>query len=88
MEFRNTPETVRKPRKPGGNMSNTINLLEIIGNDASLRFASADELANTLERLGASEALKAAVSSGDRSHLSQELGHRVMHHPQITHAFG
>jgi hypothetical protein len=68
-------------------MSNTTDLLEIIGKDASLRFASTNELANELERLGASEALKAAVLSGDRFHLSQELGHRVMHQPQIIHTF-
>lgn len=69
-------------------MSDTIELLEAIGNDASLRHASANELATRLEQLGASEALKAAVSSGDSSHLSSELGHRLMQKPQVSQAPG
>lgn len=68
----------------GENMLDTIELLEVIGNDASLRHASAEELASRLAQLGASDALKAAASSGDSSHLSAELGHRPMQPPQVS----
>lgn len=55
-------------------MNNTIDLLETIGKDASLRRASGEELARTLAGLDASETLKQAAASGDSSHLRQELG--------------
>ncbi|HTM28640.1 MAG TPA: hypothetical protein VL097_04705 [Rhodanobacter sp.] len=69
-------------------MSNTIELLEAIGNDASLRHASSDELTNRLQQLGASDALKAAASSGDSAALYAELGQVPMQQPQITHTPG
>lgn len=69
-------------------MSNTIELLEAVGNNASLRHASKDELASRLEWMGASAALMAAASSGDGKALYAELGHVPMQHPQITHAPG
>jgi len=55
-------------------MSDTIELLEAIGRDASLRHASATELAGVLERVQASTSLKAAVARGDSAELSRELG--------------
>jgi hypothetical protein len=57
-------------------MTNTIELLEAIGRDASLRHASGAELAQTLIGLQASEGLKQAAISGDDGHLVRELGHR------------
>ena len=69
-------------------MSNTIELLEAIGNDASLRYAPGDELTNRLQQLGASEALRAAVSSGNGTALYAELGHMPMQQPQIIHTPG
>jgi hypothetical protein len=69
-------------------MSNTIELLEAIGNDASLRHAPGDELANRLRQLGASEALRAAASSGNCAVLYAELGLVPMQQPQITHTPG
>jgi hypothetical protein len=69
-------------------MSDTIELLETIGNDASLRHAPKDDLATRLERMGASAALMTAASSGDGKALYAELGHVPMQHPQITHAPG
>lgn len=65
-------------------MTDTIDLLEAIGRDASLRHASTEELTKVLEQAEASEALTAAVASGDRSGLSKELGHRECEPPQST----
>jgi len=69
-------------------MSNTIELLEAIGNDASLRHAPRHELASRLQQLGASGALTAAASSGDSLMLYAELGHTPMQQPQIIHTPG
>jgi hypothetical protein len=65
-------------------MQDTIELLEAIGRDASLRHASADELTNMLAQAQASEALTAAVASGDSSRLAEELGHKPMYSPQSS----
>ena len=65
-------------------MLDTIEMLETIGSDASLRYTSAAELTNVLEQAEASGALTAAVSSGDVSHLSQEFGDRKMFSPQVS----
>lgn len=69
-------------------MTDTIDLLEAIGSDASLRHASADELATRLERADASRALRAAVASGDSARLFEEFGHKPMYAPQISQAPG
>jgi hypothetical protein len=55
-------------------MSNTIELLEVIGRDASLRHATGDDLAQALDAMGAGESLKRAAASGDRGPLAQEFG--------------
>jgi hypothetical protein len=68
-------------------MLDTIELLEAIGRDASLRHASAEELTNMLEQAQASVALTAAVASGDSSRLSEEFGHKAMYAPQDSQAF-
>jgi len=65
-------------------MTDTIDLLEAIGRDASLRHASVEDLTQVLEHAQASEALTAAVASGDRSRLSMELGQRECVPPQST----
>jgi hypothetical protein len=65
-------------------MSNTIELLEAIGRDASLRHATSEALANILEQSQASDALTAAVASGDSSLLAAELGHKVNFDPQAS----
>lgn len=52
----------------------TIELLETIGRDASLRRAGRESLVHALDEMGANEGLKMAAASGDRSHLGQELG--------------
>jgi hypothetical protein len=59
-------------------MSDTIELLEAIGTNAALRYASAEELAQALEQVDASEALRAAAMAGDTSLLSADLGHKPM----------
>ncbi|TPG08184.1 hypothetical protein EAH75_00700 [Rhodanobacter glycinis] len=69
-------------------MSDTIELLSTIGQDASLRHASAEELAPILEQANASEALKAAVAAGNSSLLSEELGNKPRFEPQIVHSPG
>src|SRR5215469_11529030 len=66
----------------GKRMTDTIDLLEAIGSDASLRHASVAELTNMLEQAQASEALTAAVVCGDSARLSEELGQNPMQLPQ------
>lgn len=60
-------------------MADTIEWLETIGKNARLRHATAEELAQRLAQTDASDTLKAAVACGDRSLLSAELGHKLMH---------
>jgi len=62
-------------------MSDTIELLETIGKNASLRHASPEHLAQTLAGLHASEGLQQAAASGDGAHLNQELGYRALETP-------
>lgn len=77
-----------KTTQTGDYMSDTIELLEAIGRDASLRHASSEELANVLQQSQASSALAAAVASGDSSLLSVELGHKPMYLPQVVQTPG
>jgi hypothetical protein len=63
-------------------MADTIDLLEAIGRDATLRHASAGELGDLLERAQATAALKAAVASGDSAALSAEFGQKPNQAPQ------
>ena len=65
-------------------MSDTIELLDIIGRDASLRHASAEDLRQMLEQAQASEALTAAATHGDGSLLSAEFGQMQNEAPQST----
>lgn len=65
-------------------MRSTIDLLEVIGRNASLRHARAEDLANTLAAAQASTALKAAALTGDRTYLSAELGQTPTQAPQIS----
>ncbi|ULU27756.1 hypothetical protein [Dyella terrae] len=58
-------------------MTDTMELLEAIGQDATLRHASADALGDVLDAAEASDALKAAVASGDSAWLAQEFGTRA-----------
>lgn len=68
-------------------MMDTIEILEAIGSDASLRHASAAELGRTLARANASEALSAAVAAGDSAHLAREFGETHMLLPQIVQTY-
>ena len=70
--------------KQGKHVSDTIELLEAIGQNASMRYASTEELTRMLEQAQASEALTAAVASGDSSRLSEELGHCQMQTTQTS----
>ena len=72
----------------GEHMSDMIELLEAIGRDASLRYASTEDLSHMLEQAQAPEALAAAVASGECSRLFEELGHKPMHAPQISQSPG
>ncbi|WP_158407936.1 hypothetical protein [Dyella japonica] len=58
--------------------------LEAIGQDASLRHAPTEDLANLLAAADASEALVAAVASGDSAWLGQEFGKYYMHVTQSS----
>ncbi|MBD8871730.1 hypothetical protein IHE47_02715 [Rhodanobacter sp. DHB23] len=59
-------------------MTDTIELLEAIGSDASLRYAQAGELQAVLEQTQASAELKAAVTLGDSAPLRDEFGLQQM----------
>lgn len=68
-------------------MSNTIQLLETIGRDASLRYASRESLTQALDGMDANTGLTMAAASGDRCHLVQELGgnvHNLVHNVNQT----
>jgi hypothetical protein len=65
-------------------MLDTLEMLEAIGSDASLRYAPTVELTTVLERGKASDAFTAAVASGDASHLAREFGNINNLAPQAT----
>jgi hypothetical protein len=65
-------------------MLDTIDMLEAIGRDASLRHASTHDLIQALEQAKASPALASAVASGDSSELFAELGYKLMQAPQVS----
>ncbi|MDE2087609.1 MAG: hypothetical protein KGI63_10265 [Xanthomonadaceae bacterium] len=63
--------------------ADTIELLEAIGSDASLRYAQAGELRGVLVQAKASIELATALMMGDSSPLRAELGvHQVPQSPQ------
>ena len=65
----------------------TIEVLEAIGRDASLRHASPQELAAFLEQANASEGLTKAIASGDTVKLCSELGMKRMFIPMISQIY-
>lgn len=65
-------------------MNNTIELLETIGGNAALRYASAAQLVGALERANASAALTRAICSGNESSLLDDFGHKTMRLVQAT----
>jgi hypothetical protein len=65
----------------------TIEMLEAIGRDATLRHASTQELTTFLEQANASEALTTAVASGDTVKLCSELGLKRMFIPMISQIY-
>lgn len=65
-------------------MTKTLDLLEAIGQDASLRHASTEDLTKALVQAQASDALTAAVASGDSSRLSEEFGDSLCLSPQTN----
>jgi hypothetical protein len=69
-------------------MTDTIDLLEAIGSDATLRHASTEELTHVLEEAKASEALTAAVVLGDSTQLFAEFGRMQNQPPQSTQTPG
>lgn len=63
-------------------MTDTIDWLASIGSDAALRYASNEELSDLLMQSQASEALTAAVQTGDSALLAAELGYTPNQAPQ------
>ncbi|WP_036138964.1 hypothetical protein [Luteibacter sp. 9135] len=55
-------------------MRDTIELLETFGRDATLRYATADEMARTLTATGASAGLHELLAKGDGGAMKRELG--------------
>lgn len=69
-------------------MSNTIDLLESIGTDASLRHASGSDMEKMLETMQATDELKRAARTGNPEPLKQELGDKSMNVNQNPHNTG
>ncbi|MET0936786.1 MAG: hypothetical protein ABWX83_12380 [Luteibacter sp.] len=65
----------------------TIEMLEAIGCNASLRHASATELTAALEKIQAPAAITTAVATGDDAALYEALGSKFMWVPQISQIF-
>lgn len=68
-------------------MLDAIQMLEAIGSDASLRYASPTELRKALQAVQAPEVLTTAIISGDTSGLVKALGKTIMFVPQATQYF-
>jgi hypothetical protein len=64
-------------------MHDTIDMLEAIGQDASLRYADRETLVTDNAIETASEALKSAILLGSRADLLAELGLQPMQATQI-----
>jgi hypothetical protein len=62
-------------------MSDSIDLLEAVGRDASLRRLPGDELARRLKKAGASDVLASAAIQRNSAVLCEEFGVRVMGQP-------
>lgn len=60
-------------------MRDTVELLEAIGRDATLRHASPEELARALEAADASAGLRELAANGNGTILTEELGLVQMH---------
>lgn len=60
-------------------MRDTVELLEAIGRDSTLRRASPEALAQVLEAADASAGLREFVANGDATALTSELGLTQMH---------
>lgn len=65
-------------------MKDTIDLLETIGRDATLRHAPPQEITRLLAQAQASAALLAAAASGDGSALWAEFGQPTNETPQVS----
>lgn len=68
-------------------MTDSIDLLEAIGRDASLRHAPSHVLAATLKDASAPQVLTNAAATGDSTLLKLELGDIDPFAPQITQSF-
>lgn len=69
-------------------MTDTIELLDTIGSDASLRYAARDALAAALARRQASAGLLTAVAAGSSEPLREALDLRQLAQVLNTHAPG
>ena len=65
-------------------MADTIDLLEAIGQDASLRYASSEALTHILEQAKASAALTTAVALGESLRLFEEFGYLWKERNHVT----
>lgn len=69
-------------------MRDTVELLEALGRDSTLRHASPAALAKALEAEGASAGLVELAGGGDPSSLSRELGITQMHVEHMSQTGG
>lgn len=65
-------------------MHDTIDMLEAIGQDATLRYADGETLVADVALDAVSEALKTAILRGSRAELLAELGAQPMQAVQVT----
>jgi hypothetical protein len=69
-------------------MRDTVELLEAIGRDATLRRASPEALTKVLEENDASAGLRELVTTGDKAALTKELGFVQMHVEHVSQTGG
>ena len=69
-------------------MRDTVELLEAIGRDATLRHASPEELARVLEEAEASAGLRELAANGNGTILTEELGLVQMHVEHMSQTGG
>jgi hypothetical protein len=69
-------------------MRDTVELLEAIGRDATLRRATPEALKRALDEAGASPALHALAIDGDATAITEELGLVHMHVEHMTQTGG
>jgi hypothetical protein len=72
----------------GNDVHDTVELLEAIGRDASLRHASPEALASALDAAGASPGVRELAATGNDAALTAELGLVKLHGEHMSQTGG